>query len=331
MDTKVGVVANLRAGGGYQAFQEVLGEIQSYNGRVFYHLPDSVTKLAPVLIDLVEVNKVDLIFVYGGDGTLHKVVDVLIYELERGNISRIPPLLPLGGGTQKSLFRWLGWGKGLILHEKPIDIFRKAMATPFERLPQRRTSPLAISFVNREKGRKETHYGFIFIMGAMNRVIELYDRTDKSVASGLKHIGLATLASVTGFPRSHAELVHQFKAQQRADEKEIPHDDPFVVLCSVTDSLLFGIEPFAGKAESNQFYAASYAVPAPVLGAMVPVEWRGWVIPRHSRFFNQPVFSFELTPETEGTFFVDGDFFANEPGEPLKISLGPEIALVSHF
>lgn len=331
MTYKVGVIANLRAGGGYEAFHPVLADIQRYNGRVFYHLPDSVTKLSGVLIDLVENNQVDLLMVYGGDGTLHKVVDVLLFELGRGRIRRMPPILPLGGGTQKSLFQWLGWGHGLILHEKPIQIFRKAMTTSFEHLPLRRMSPLSITFDNRDKGRSETHYGFIFIMGAINRVIELYDRSGKSVSSGLKHVALGAMASLTGFPRSHAELVHQFEATQLADGKPLPHRDPLAIICSVTESLLFGIEPFAGRPGSNQFFTASYAVPAPVVAAMTPLEWRGTVIPKHPRFFNQPVFNFTIIPDKEGTFFVDGDFFHNVPGRPIEIGLGPEIALVSHF
>lgn len=331
MPYTIGVVANLLSGGGYSQFEEVYAEIKRQKGRVFYHVTDSVTKMAAALISLVEVNKVDVLFVYGGDGTLHKVVDVLLFEKARGRITRVPPILPLGGGTQKSLFQWLGWGgRGLIFHEKPIQIFRKALRSPLEHLPIRQIRPLKITFQNRLKDREETHYGFIFIMGSMNRVIQLYDSSGATVSSGLKHIGLATLGSITGFPRSHATLMSQFRAQQWADGKELERDDPLAVVCSVTESLLFGVKPFIGHPESNQFYAASYAVPAMVGAAMVPLEWRGNV-PRHSRFFNRPVFSFGLTPEKESSFFIDGDFYQNEPGKPVNIELGPEISLISRF
>jgi hypothetical protein len=330
MSYKIGVVANLLSGGGYGQFEEVFAEIERQQGRVFYYFTDSVTKVSGALITLVERDKVDALFVYGGDGTLHKVVDALIYEHGRGRISRIPPILPLGGGTQKSLFQWLGWGGSFLHQEKPIQIFRKALRSPLEHLPIRKRQPLQIKFVNRLKDREETHYGFIFIMGSMNRVIQLYDSSGASVSSGLKHIGLATMGSITGHPRSHAELMSQFRAQQWADGKELERDDPLAIVCSVTESLLFGVEPFLGHPESNQFYAASYAVP-PIVGAsMVPLFWRGKV-PRLPRFFNQPVFSFGLTPETEDSFFIDGDFYQNEPGKPLNVDLGPEVSLISRF
>lgn len=330
MSYKIGVVANLRSGGGYDGFKPIKAEIEHLRDRVFYHVTDSVTKISGALIALIETNKVDAIFVYGGDGTLHKVVDALIYEYGRGRISRIPPILPLGGGTQKALFQWLGWGHGLFFHEKPIHIFRKALASPLEHLPLRQCRPLAITFVNREKGREETHYGFIFIMGALTRVIQLYDQRGKSVSAGLKHIGLASLASLTGFPRSHAELMYQFQAEQFADGKRLEHENPLAVVCSVTESLLFGVKPFIGTTESNQFYLASLAVP-PILGAaMVPLMWRGKV-PRHPRFVNQPVFSYENTTESESVGFIDGDFFFMEPGSPIKVQLGPGISLISRF
>ena len=330
MPFRVGVVANLRAGGGYREFSSVYAEIQKNRDRVFYHVTDSVTKLAGALITLIARDGVDVLFVYGGDGTLHKVVDILIYEHGRGRISRIPPILPPGGGTQKALFQWLGWGYGLMFHDSPAQIFRKAMASPLEYLPLRQSRPLAIKFVNREKGREETHYGFIFIMGSMSRVIQLYDRGGKSVSTGLKHIGLASLSSLIGFPRSHAALMHQFQAEQFADGKRMTREDPLAVVCSVTESLLFGVKPFLGTTESNQFYLASYSVPAVLGAAAVPLAWRGHV-PHYPRFFNQPVFSYEIRPEKEALIFVDGDFFQCTPGSPILVELGPTISLISRF
>lgn len=331
---RVGIIANTRARLGYSGLVPIMDEIHArgwHETRVFYCLPDSVSKLSHDLIELVMGREVQVLFVYGGDGTLHKVIDILIYEQDRNNITTIPPIVTLGGGTQKSLFQWLGWGKGFFFHEPPLKIFRRVMLSSLEHLPRRKMRPLSITFHNTRKGRVETHYGFIFIMGAMARVIQLYDVDGKSPLSGLKHIGLGMSGSLLGVPRSHASLVGQFQANQWADDVLLPRRDPLVVVCSVTDSLLFGIKPFRGLTESNQFYAGSYAIPASVLSALVPVEWRGTIVPLGDRFFNQPVFSFSVQPGEEGSFFVDGDFFFNTPGEKLTISLGPELELISHF
>jgi len=219
----------------------------------------------------------------------------------------------------------------MFFQESPLRIFRRIMSTPLEHLPIRKMRPLAITFHNAETRREEKHIGFIFCMGAVARVIKLYEAEGKAPISGLKHIGLGMSASFFGFPRTHGAVVGQFEAEQWADGERLNRDDPLIVLCSVTESLLFGIEPFAGFAESNQFYAISYSIPASVISALVPVAWRATVVPPGERFFNRPVFSFSLRPTQEHLIFVDGDFYSATPGEKIQIELGPELSLVSSF
>ncbi|MCP4296915.1 MAG: hypothetical protein GY786_15035, partial [Proteobacteria bacterium] len=126
----------------------------------------------------------------------------------------------------------------------------------------RKIKPLKITFHNSDDNNElQSRYGFIFIMGAVNRVIELYDTDNKSLPVGIKHVTLGALGSVTGYPKSHAKLVHQFKAKVLAKNKEIGHDNPLSIVASVTKSLLFGISPLTGNAENNQFYCGSYAIP----------------------------------------------------------------------
>jgi hypothetical protein len=330
MTYKRSVIGNLRAGKGAAEFNPILSDIHlmGYGEYLSYYLPDSFTKLSEVLEKMILEDHVKVIYVYGGDGTIHKVIDILIYKLLNKEIPEIPLILPLGGGTQKAIFQWLGWGLG---RTKPIDIFRKAMETDFERLPRRKLRPLAITFFNTRKNRVETHYCFIFTIGAVNRVIEVYDRGHKSVLSGIGHTALGAFASVARWPKSHANLLYQMDAIVKVNGERLPRQDTLTVLCSVTESTLFGVEPFRGTAESNQFYTAAYAVPAAVVATMLPVLVRASFLPPGDRFFNEPVFNMEITPKTETSFFADGDFFYCKPGEPIRLELGPEIELVSRF
>ncbi len=332
MEKRIGIVANLRAGAGIAGFAPIMAEkeYRRLQGQVFYHLPDSVSKLSEALLELILQKKVQVLLVYGGDGSLQKVIDILLFEKQRGNIEEIPPIMTLGGGTQKSIFQWLGWGQGLIFNDTPIRLFRKVIKTPLEHLPIRKKRPLAISFYNSQKGREETHFGFIFIMGAISRVISLYDQERKTVTSGLKHIALGMLASLTGFPTGHKKVIRQFSATQTADGQALPSKDPLSVICSVTDSLLFGIKPFVGQIESNQFFVASYAMPPLFISSLVPVAWRGTFVPPCDRFFNKVAFSFQIEGE-EKTFFLDGDFFDCSPWQKISITLGPELSLISRF
>ena len=321
--TDVGIIANPRAGKGFVALAPI--HEMAERRRVPIHITNSIGEIAGTLRKLVAERQVKVLLVYGGDGTLHRVIDILLYEREQRRIPHIPLVLPLGGGTMRAVFHWLGW------REPSLEIMRRVLDSPLDRLPVRKFRPLALTFANRDKGRVETHYGFMFIMGAMNRVIELYDRNDKSPLGGLKHILLGASGSITGFPRSHRRVVDQFQARLSANGALLPQHEPFSVVCSVCDNLLFDIKPFARPAESNQFYTWSYSVPAWFASAMVPLEWRATLVPRGDRFFNDVVFSFEIVPEKEDTFFLDGEHLNCKPGEPIKIVLGPDIEFISHF
>lgn len=323
MDSKVGVIANPRAGKGFVALAPV--HRMAERRGVPMHLTNHIDEIAGTLRKLVAEREVKVLLVYGGDGTLQQIVDILLYERERDRIPRVPLVLPMGGGTMRSVFHWLGW------RAHPVEILRRVLDTPIDRLPIRKFRPLALTLHNRDKDRVETHYGFIFIMGAPNRVIELYEQGDKSPLHGLKHMGLGTLGAITGFPTSHRDAVGQFEARLRADGVDLPQDHPFTVICSVCDTLIFDIKPFAAAAESNQFHALAYSVPAWIASALVPLEWRATFVPRGSRFFNGSVFSFEIVPTKEDTFFLDGEHLNCRPGKPLTIRLGPEIEFISNF
>lgn len=323
MNTEIGIIANPTAGRGYRALAPV--HEQSQRLRVPFHITNSISEIAGTLRKLVNEKGVKVLLVYGGDGTLHRVIDILIYEHGIGHIKALPLVLPMGGGTMRAIFHWLGW------QENPTEIMRRVIATPLDRLPVRKMRPLAISFSNPDKGREETHYGFMFIMGAVNRVVELYEADDKTLLGGVKHFSLGAMASLSGIPLSHRRVIRQFDARLVADGKLLPQRTPLSIICSVSDTLLFGIKPFAGPAADNQFYTMCYSVPAWLVAALIPIEVRATWLPKGDRFFNAPVFSFEITPNTENTFFLDGEHFNCTSGQPVQLELGPEIELISHF
>jgi len=329
MELEFGVIANPRAGKRYIQLEDLhrLSKSRLFHDNTSFNITNNVDEVKPTLMKLINEYGVKIIFVYGGDGTAQKVVNILIYEFSRGRIKYIPKIVLLGGGTQKAIFQWLGWTK-----EDPEEIFLRVVQTPIEQLPIRKLRPLQITFTQASKQRQETHYGFIFIIGAVNRVINLYDSQGKSFLNGLKHVGLGLMAGLTKFPRSHAKLMHQFKAEVEANGQRVPQSMPLNAICSVTESLLFGIEPFAGKAETNQFYTACYAIPAWMISVMLPGIVRAHYVPPTDPFFNKPVTEFGITPESEKSFFLDGEFYHIEPGTKITVTRAKEeIEMIPHF
>lgn len=226
----------------------------------------------------------------------------------------------------KAVHQWLGWT------ETPEQIFQKIVYQPLETIPQRRLNPLTIDFHDPIKDRRISHYGFIFTIGAVNRIIKIYD-ADKSALNGLKHTFLAAFAAFFNTPTKHREMLFQFNAEMEANHQPLKSQQPLGVICSVTESLLWGINPFQGNKESNQFYSLTYCIPAWLVVALLPLEVKASWIPPHPTFFNQPTSHFSITPKTENSFFLDGEFFSNKPGEIINIRLDPhsEITMISHF
>ncbi|MFH0779652.1 MAG: diacylglycerol kinase family protein [Parcubacteria group bacterium] len=358
-NTEIGVIINPHAGPsrGRKEFNSV--QALACREMVPLFTTKDIDEIPDVLRKLLIAQKVKIVLVYGGDGTLREVVDFAIYkkshETEKAKkIGKIPLIGSIGGGTQQAVHNWLG------LEGSPSHLLKKILATPYEYLPTRKLKPLEISFVD-ESGRKKIHWGFIFIMG-LAEIIEVYEK-ERSVLNGVKHFALAALASVTGLPLKYYRLVRQFNASLYANDNLLSIRKPIAIVCSVTDHLLYGIQPFHGRREFNQFYAASYQLSARSLVAMLPLIYRGaWIpgarlippyslphqvapsitpvfnhrffskaLPGADNFFNQPVFNFSVVSPEKNQIFIDGELYKTELGSIISVKLGPDVQFVSAF
>jgi diacylglycerol kinase family enzyme len=318
----IGIIANPKAGKGWRELESVhrFAVKQGITIIVTNHL----SEISRALIKLLKDKGVKILMVYGGDGTLQKVIDILIFEKGRGTIQELPLIVSLGGGTMLAVHKWLGW------KTRPVEIIRKIQRTPLAHLPQRKLRPLLVRFTN-EQNEAETRYGFIFNLGAIARIIERYSSDGRSVQNAVKHLALGVCAGLIGFPLSHKRMISQFSARVSADDAQIEQDKPLAMICSVTESLLFGASPFVRPRESNQFYAICYEQPALKIALLIPALLRGSFIPPSPKFFNRPVFSFEMTARDEQMFNLDGEVYYIRKGTAIRVELGPEIDFVPCF
>ncbi|MBI5077549.1 hypothetical protein HZB94_04180 [Candidatus Falkowbacteria bacterium] len=319
---EIGIIANPKAGKGWREL-EAVHRFAAKQG-ITIIVTNHISEISRALIKLLKEKNVKILLVYGGDGTLQKVIDILIFEKARGAIRELPLIISLGGGTMLAVHRWLGWKR------RPISIIKKITRTPIAHLPRRKLRPLQIHFTN-EQGQEETRYGFIFNLGAIARIIERYSSEGSSFGNAVKHTVLGISAGIAGFPLSHKRMISQFNARMLADDKEIEQSQPLTIICSVTESLLFGAAPFKSQRESNQFYAICYEKTATKIAFLIPLLMRGTFVPPTSKFFNEPVFSFEVVPESEQMFNLDGEVFYVKKKTKIRVELGPEIEFIPAF
>lgn len=339
-----------------------------YDDFITHMFTNDVRDLSKTLIKLINEKEIKLLFVFGGDGSLHLVIDILLYEYhEAKRIKYLPIIASIGGGTMLAVHSWLGW------EQRPFEIFKKIIFEDTETWAIRRIRPLAIVFTPRKEklksgeisAKKEVviektadndsekkadavngkiknelvkRFGFMFIMGAITRVIQLYDsdKSSRSLTSGIKHFFAGMSGSILGWPESHKKVTSNFEADVYVNGRILPHANPMSIICCKNDSIMFGnkpysIKPFAGCAASNQFYFMSTSFSATQISMMVPLLYKGTFNPKIDSFVNMPVTNITIIPKEEGVFFLDGEFYFCEPGEDINIKTAPLIDLVQSF
>jgi hypothetical protein len=286
---------------------------------------NDIADVSKAIVKLVGEKNVQVLFVFGGDGTLHRVLDIIFYEFyHTKNISRIPIIASLGGGTMLAVHSWLGWSRD------SVEIFDTIINRNLVDLSVRKVWPLTIHFTPKGETSQEVRFGFMFVIGAIARVMREYDK-ERSILAGLKHFVFGASAGIFGWPESHNRLIDQFDAGIIADDDVIGHSRPLSVIASITDSLLFGIKPFRGRKTAGQFYFMSTDMTAKQLALHVPGLYRASYNPPEPILYNKPVTELVILPVEEGEFFLDGDFYFLEQGTKIFIKTAPCFTMVERF
>lgn len=299
-----------------------------YKDFISFIMTSSVSDIAPSLRRLINEKKIKVLFIFGGDGSLHLVLDILMYEFfVKRRIDYIPVIASLGGGTMLAVHSWLGWNRN------SYENMKKIIYTDFDLLPVRKVKLLAIDLVS-PTNEREPRFGFMFIMGAITRVIDIYNSGNRSMMSGIKHFFAGMTGSIFGWPKSHQNVTANFIADVYINGEKILLSDFMSIICSKNDSLMFGdqlhsIKPFAGRAASNQFYFLTSSFSAAQISMLAPLLYKGLFKPNIKSLINKPITEAVIIPEMENSVFIDGEIYRCLPGEPIVIKVGKSVDFVA--
>ena len=145
------LLCNPRAGGRWRALADVLDSPEAKLARRI--VTDEIDDIQRAIADVGQ--RIKLLCVYGGDGTIQRVIDDLLRPNgDPVETRHLPQLAILGGGTMNVTARWCG------MRDEPGDNFRAVMrAYQADRLLYREVPLLAVTL-----GGK-TRYGFTFGAG----------------------------------------------------------------------------------------------------------------------------------------------------------------------
>ncbi len=326
-DSDIILICNPQAGGRWKELAEIL---DSEEARLVRRIvTDSVEDIAPALSTLGR--KAELICIYGGDGTIQRVLDRLSpQDKDEATIALI------GGGTMNVTATWCGFDR------PPAENFRSVIRAYRNGKLLLREVPL----LEVRCGERLTR-GFIFGMGPIVRVLNRYEQGTKSRRHGLM-IALKSMAAAwLRFPREFREYLEEMEAEVRIDGERVPYDRFSVVFANITGQINPGITPFVGERTRDTFLAAAYASDSREVALALPLLAKGILpidtgsllrrlapwntgekrkgLPTDPRYINGIASRLEIN-STERMYTVDGEILPAE-ADRIEVDLGLRLKL----
>lgn len=327
-DAEIVLLCNPRAGGRWKALAGILDSEEARHVRRI--VTDSVEDVATAVAGFG--NEVKLLCIYGGDGTIQRVLD----HLAEGGNDEVRLAL-LGGGTMNVTSRWCGFSRN------PAESFRHVVRgyrsgeLLFKELPL-----LEIS------AGGNMHRGFTFGMGPIVRLLDAYEHGRKGKVAALGTAFKAIAATWTSWPGDYRELLEPMQATIELDGERLPHDSFAAVFANVTGQINPGVEPFAAERTRDTFYCAACAVSVREMSLVLPFLIRGW-LPldmgalfepgrlferlRDPKLFTDPRYVNEAGSELvinsdESMYTVDGEILTTEARQ-VAVRMGPHVQLAA--
>jgi diacylglycerol kinase family enzyme len=327
------LLCNPTAGGRWKELASILDSDEArFVRRV---VTDSIEDIVPAIVALSRRTK--LLCVYGGDGTIQRVLDALHASPGAGEL---PQLAFIGGGTMNVGARWCG------LTHSPERNFRSVVSA--HRRGELATREVPLLRVN---DGEALHHGLTFAMGPLVRILAAYEGGRKgklaAAVAGLRGIG----AAWSGRPKDWRPIVAEMAARVTVDDEHLPFDRYVAVVCSVMTTINPTVEPFARARSPETFHCLAYAVSPREFLLAIPLLWRGYlpvaarsllqpastwkqlglsyfgkgVVPSDPRYVNGTAkrLSVEATDEA---YTVDGEILPLK-GRAVEVSLGPPVRL----
>ncbi len=331
------LLCNPRAGGRWRTLADVLDSDEARLVRRI--VTDDIDDVREAIAGLGQ--RVKLLCIYGGDGTVNRIIGELLRAPHAAQGFGGPPRIALlGGGTMNVTAGWCG------MSDSPGENFRAIMrAYLSDRLVWREAPLLEVT------QRERVHYGFTLGLGPLVRILDKYEHGTKGRLRALA-VGVESIAAaVSGRPRAYQGLLREMEARVFADGAELPYSRFAAVFANTTGVINPFVEPFVAERTRGRFHFLAYAVSsrefaalAPLLArALLPIDSRSvlrpislWrqallsltgkgLLPLDPRYVNRPVH--ELRIETpEELYTIDGELLPTA-GAPLEVRLGPTLHL----
>jgi hypothetical protein len=315
---QIGLINNLRAGRNYKEVSRILGLLRSYPHVL--HVETDEAGALPEAIDDLSRQRIDLLVVNGGDGTLQHALTELLVDRP---FAKIPMIAPLAGGRTNSTALDIGASRNPVSGLKRV-LDAAAAGTLDELLVDR-----PVMRVEFDRGRR-VEYGMFFGAGMIRRAVSMvHDVFPNGKAQGSLGAGITMLALVTKAAfKPRDGILTPDKIQVTLDDRTVRQGEFYLTISSTLRRLFWGIEPFWGQQKGDLRFT-SIASNAWRLGMAAPGILRGkpreFVTPENgytSRNAGHAVLRMSCG------FTVDGEIFDQQSDDVVRLSAGRPVSFI---
>ncbi len=316
---RIGVLNNLRAGRSDSRVAHVLRVLERHPE--VYHLETQSGAAVPGALELMAKEKVELLVVNGGDGTLQRVLTEILAPKER---TWLPLIAPIRGGRMNMTALDLG------AHRRAeaglTSLLRASSAGRIEeRIVER---PVLRVSIDPSAGPQ---FGMFFGVGMLHRAIELTHRMfPPGRAQGVLGAGIVTgglIGRVLLGQELDGVLVPD-RIQFRCDDDAPFTEECLLVMATTVERLFLRMRPFWGREPAPLRFTAIAARTAHLRRNAVGIL-RGRPGPRithEAGATSRNLHSLELTLDCGA--MLDGEMFDPKPGRVVHVSAHDRLRFV---
>jgi diacylglycerol kinase (ATP) len=266
----------------------------------------------PSVLHLIKEEGINFLMVNGGDGTLQRLLTMLINNLPE---NKLPIILPLRGGTTNTVSSNLGVRKNPLDTVKILIEHLQSYNRGEETISTLSVRPLKI--VDKELG---TRYGFTFTNGLIYKVQQLFYKQDNPTFSTVVNLITTTIGGYTIGSQSIKKRYSRISADIFIDGKRYPEDKYLLTIASAFQKLLLWFTPFYNPAAKgvDGFYFVATAADPWLLIRNLRIFSTGKEVP--PRTFNNA--AYEVIMKADSGYALDGEMSEDKNTE-LKIEQGP--------
>ena len=315
---RIALLNNLRAGRSGSRVSRILEYLVQHPEVI--HIETDRAGVVPEAIASIAEQKVDLLIVNGGDGTLQHALTEILTNMDFESLPMIAPLC--GGRTNmtaldfgctrnplKGLATLVESARAGTIHERVVD--RPVLRVEFDR------------------GRR-LEYGMFFGAGVIHRAISLTHRVFPTGNSqGAFGAGIVTAALLARAAFSEKEgIIRPDKIQALVDGNAVPHGEFTLLMASSLQHLFLKLNPFWGEGRGGVRFT-SIASSAKHLARSSPGIVRGRPRPDvNPQTGYTSVNAEKVALRFDCGFTVDGEIFPGQIDEYAEIRADRRITFV---